>query len=164
MRLEERRQRFQRDRVVGWRAQAGSPGQAQGQAALGGIWGGIAQDGGAPGGRSGADEGVGLNQPWSPGTGAGGGCPTRLGLGPGAGAGAGGACRASGLRMALAAELRGNRPREAESSPALAPLSPLALTCAPSLLSGTSSWGGPCCLPPCVLPPLGPRCHHRRPE
>lgn len=44
------------------------------------------------------------------------------------------------------------------------PWPPLALTRAPSLLSGTSSLGGPCCSQPCVLPPRGPRRSRRRPE
>lgn len=34
----------------------------------------------------------------------------------------------------------------------------------PSSLSGTSSWGGPCCSQPCVLPPQGLRQRQRRPE
>lgn len=41
---------------------------------------------------------------------------------------------------------------------------PLALTCAPSLPSGTSSWGGPCCSQPCVLLRQGPRHRRKRPE
>lgn len=80
-----------------------------------------------------------------------------------------GAVEASEASVSVLVAGNGARRGRGRARPALpdgrrTPQPPLALTCAPAPLSGISSWGGPCCSQPCVLPPLGP--HHRctRPE
>lgn len=71
-----------------------------------------------------------------------------------------------GLRRPSLEELRTGKPQPLHLCTYLraGPSHGLAADLPPSLLSGTSSWGGPCCSQPCVLLPQGLHQRQRRPK